>query len=581
MSRAGPETVDWAATARFPFLSCDIFDTALTRILARPADILLAAGARARAQRLITCEPDAFAAWRLAAERAARAEAEAAGHDEVRIAEIYARLHACGIVADPIRAARAEFEAELAACRPIEACRRALAARAPETFVFASDTSLPADWLAELLAACGFAVRGPRIFASADLRRSKHTGRLFPAMLAALGRPASDIVHVGDNPVSDVARPRAHGIAARLAPRRPAAGERMPARHWAVRLADSRQRMMPTETQAGPAADGRALAAYAAPLVLGFGLHILAEARRLGIGRIYFLARDGYLPLAVIRRLLAATGAGDGFTLVYLPISRQAAASPLAKTYLDQAGFSAPGRRMVVDAGWRGSLQTMLAELAGLSADDVVGCYLGLWADALRPGFGPAQASGYLFAFGHPAGMQDCVREGYVVLELLFSAPHGTVLGYTAGADGVVHPEHEAPGDAADVVRVAAMQALEAACLACIDDLDALIGHAWPACIDARSALSPLAGLLGRPARAQVALVNRIPFIHTPGGTTLLPAVNVLPPREALAGPRRALKRLHDAPWRAGAVRAALPWPLPGVSFATLDYWAARLLGKR
>ena len=201
----------WAETAGFPFLSCDIFDTAITRILARPHDVLLAAGARVRAQALVRCEPDAFAAYRLSAERAARAEAEAAGHDEVRIIEIYDRLSACGIVTDPVRAARLEFEAELAACRPVEACRRALAARAPETLVFASDTALPAAWLVELLAACGLPAHGLRIFASSDLRRSKHTGRLFPAMLAALGRPAGDIVHVGDNPVSDVALAEADG----------------------------------------------------------------------------------------------------------------------------------------------------------------------------------------------------------------------------------------------------------------------------------------------------------------------------------------------------------------------------------
>ena len=264
--------------------------------------------------------------------------------------------------------------------------------------------------------------------------------------------------------------------------------------------------------------------------------------------------------------------------LTYLHVSRQSLASPGARQYLDRAGFSAPGRRIVVDVGWRGSLQTALAETSGIPVQDIVGCYLGLWAEALRPGFGPAQASGYLFAFGHPAPMTACVREGYVVLELLFSAPHGTVLGYH-GPDHA--PVHEAPGDATDAARVAAMRALEAACLELVDDMDTLLGRAWPEAIDAPSAISPLAALLTRPTRAEVALVNRIPFIHTPAGGTLQPAVNVLPVREALSAPMRAVKRLENAPWRSGAVRAALPWPLPVVSFATLDHWVRRLLRAR
>ncbi len=564
----------WAEAADFPVLSCDIFDTAIGRILARPADLLLAAGARAEAEGLVACAPDAFAAYRLAAERAARAYAEAAGHDEVRIAEIYDRLFACGIVRDPIRAARVEFEAELAVSIPIEACRAAVAARATGTVVFASDTALPAAWLAELLAACGYGA-APVVFASSDLRRSKHTGRLFPAMLAGLGRPASDMLHVGDNPVSDVARPRAHGIAARLVGRRRAPGEHRPARHPAIRLVDSLLRAAPDpmpSAQHGAEAAGRALARHAAPLLIGFGLHILAEARRHGVTRIYFLARDGHLPLAFIRRLPGR--ATDGLTLTYLQVSRRSVEAPGALAYLEREGFTAPGRRMIVDVGWRGSLQTALGTLAGLPPDDVVGCYLGLWADALRPGFGPAQAGGYLFAFGHPAPMAACVREGYVVLELLFSAPHGTVVGYDASNA----PVHEAAGDTADADRTRAMQAMEAAFLDLADRLGAVLGQAWPEEIDPRSALSGLAPLLTRPTRAELALVNRIPFIHTPEGGTLQPAVNALPLREALSAPRRALKRLDQAPWRAGAVRAALPRPLPGMSFETLRHWVERLL---
>ena len=153
----------------FPVLSCDIFDTAVGRILARPEDVLLAVGARALAEGLITYSPDAFAVYRQAAEVRARARAESAGHDEVRIAEIYDDMYALGILAEPVRAARLEFEVECAVCRPIAPVQEMLVARAAsgsgDHLIFASDSCLPGLWLAELLQSCGYGT-GFRVFAS-------------------------------------------------------------------------------------------------------------------------------------------------------------------------------------------------------------------------------------------------------------------------------------------------------------------------------------------------------------------------------------------------------------------------------
>jgi hypothetical protein len=83
--------------------------------------------------------------------------------------------------------------------------------------------------------------------------------------------------------------------------------------------------------------------------------------------------------------------------------------------------------------------------------------------------------------------------------------------------------------------------------------------------------------LLTRPTRTEFGLVNRIPFLEAEDGT-LRPAVNPLALRTALLGPRKALRQLNNAPWRAGAVRAALPWPLPTMSYAVLNDRATRIL---
>ena len=271
--RRSPDDGIWRIAENFPVLSCDIFDTALRRTIARPEDIFLAVGLRARSRVLIHCPPDAFAAYRITTESRVRARVEADGHDEVQIAEIYQELRSLDIVTDAGATARLEFEVECATCRPIEPVRRALAARAASEnnsrTVFTSDSCLPGAWLAELLQLNAYGDKC-EVFSSADLRLSKHTGRLFPALIAAIGcSPERATAHRRQCGFRRRASAKAHGIVAmhRKRPRpRPEEGN---ARHPVVRLADSQLRARAAETvldadkrrEKSPAADGRALAA--------------------------------------------------------------------------------------------------------------------------------------------------------------------------------------------------------------------------------------------------------------------------------------------------------------------------------
>ncbi len=652
--------------ARYRVISCDIFDTALVRVLARPADVLLAVGARARARGLITCEADAFRVFRLAAEDAARREAREAGHDEARIDEVYERLAACGLVSDPVAAAALEFATEGAVCRAVPALRETLAQRAPgQRLIFLSDSILPGAWLATLLAENGFG-GACEVISSADVRRSKDSGRLFAWLLDHLGGPAAEIIHLGDNPVSDIARARAHGLATRHLPRpaSPPEDEAVAARDVALRLLHSRRRAPGPAETSGRAGRGasqeKPLAHYVTLLMLGFALFTLAEARRRGIRRLYFTARDGYLPLAIARRIVAKRG--DPVDLHYLEVSRQAIVLPgladdpetladmLAHTvngdrlaslfaplgvaaetvapllvglgfdparivedeyglcltaarrliatqpaligaalaarreaalgYLASEDFLAPGRRMIVDIGWHGSIQRQLARLSGLAAEDLFGCYLGLFPEALRPGLDPRTASGYLFSFGHPKPFCDLVRDGPVLLELFFSAPHGSVAHYVAaeGRFRAVHAIEQAPAGA---IRAAFFAALEQECLAEIDALDGLLDGAWPDSIDPASALFDIARLLHRPSAREVRTINAIPFVHGIDGRRISAAVNPVPLHEWLRHPWASLQRLADAPahapWRAGAVRASLPWPMPDMAHADFRHRVGQL----
>lgn len=160
---------------------------------------------------------------------------------------------------------------------------------------------------------------------------------------------------------------------------------------------------------------------------------------------------------------------------------------------------------------------------------------------------------------------------------MIFSAPHGTVIAYER-ANGTVRPIH-APDIGPDGDRRRAVfAAMEAACLDAVDDLGDIVGNAWPTEIDPASALAPIESLLVRPSIGEVAMVNSVSFINDLESDTLLPIMTPLPLHEAIMAPRQSLMRLANTPWRAGAVRAALPCPLPGMSYETLRYRAERVL---
>jgi FMN phosphatase YigB (HAD superfamily) len=634
--------------AAFAAVTCDVFDTAVVRRLARPEDVHLATGLRLCAAGLCPHPADAFRAYRLAAENTVRTEAAAREIDEPRLADIYAHLAACGIVGDAAGAARHELAAEIAACQAVLALKAALATRpAGQPLLFVSDSPLPGPWIAEILVACGYPA-DIAVISSADAGVSKHSGRLFPVVAARLGLDPARIIHIGDNPHSDGRNARAAGFAtvALPPPGRPPEQLDIAARAPVLRLLHSARR-----SAVPPAPEG--LHRYASLLAIGWTLDILAQARRRGIRRIYFLARDGYLPLAIARRLVDASG--EDFELRYLEVSRQAVVVPTmdgtpaalaefagysiegrplvaclgflgvdaavtaerllalgldparivdgaagradvarlfaaepalvqsrlaalrddARAYLDQEGFLAPGPRMIVDVGWRGSTQVALARLAGLPADDILGAYLGLLPAALRPGVTPATARGYLFAFGHPEAATALMLDGYALPELLFSAPHGAVLGYARQADGM-RPRHAQEAEPGGSLRRAAMEAIVTGVLAEFDAIDALVGGAWEE-IDPDSACRDLAALLASPSAAEVAAINAIPFINGADGSTNRNVLNRMPLHALLRHPRQALVRARSSPWRAGWVRLHLPWPLPAMTYASFRHRMARL----
>ena len=138
---------------------------------------------------------------------------------------------------------------------------------------------------------------------------------------------------------------------------------------------------------AGPPPAGRfgLLHRRVALLAIGFTLFILAEARRSGVRQIDFLARDGYLPLAIARRLVARTG--QDVTLSYLEVSRQSVVVPTMANDLpalaEFAAHSAHGRPLRAVLGFLGVAEAeteALLRAAGLDPAQPVSGSVGMAA---------------------------------------------------------------------------------------------------------------------------------------------------------------------------------------------------------
>jgi GT2 family glycosyltransferase/FMN phosphatase YigB (HAD superfamily) len=308
--------------------SFDVFDTCLTRTWARPADVLRAAAER------VAPEPRAELASELVrvrqqAERAARG---ALGREAIGLRLIYA--HAGGLRelgVEPERMLRAELTEERDAIRPVRAGReRVLAARAAGLrVIFVSDMYLPAAEIRAKLEAFGIARPEDPLYVSGELGITKFTGRLFEHVLRAERLHPAELVHTGDDAVTDELSPARLGIA--TSPLRAAKLNRFEratlehvelTRAGAARIAGiGRAVRAGAAPEHGWEAEAAAVVTGAvAPLFVTFVDWVLRTARELGLERLYFVSRDAQVLLGAASELRRA---GDA-ECRYLYGSRQA-----------------------------------------------------------------------------------------------------------------------------------------------------------------------------------------------------------------------------------------------------------------
>jgi FMN phosphatase YigB (HAD superfamily) len=516
----------WAWRSRHEecrLVSVDVFATLLSRVHDDAA--AWRAGAMNLVQRphlrglRVVADPIAL---RQQQEAAISARMIAAGMDPefLHRESLESMLHAMGEVAgerDVEDCAQRELEWEAALTRPITPTVSWVAEQAAQgrRVVAVSDSRYSAEEIFDLLRRHG--VRGvSRVYSSGDHGVSKFSGRLFDLVSARERVPHKEILHVGDNILTDGMVAAQRGMRVRIL-RTPSSARAGP---LPVAPEDVR------EAEPGFQVGYRTLG----PIIVAFTRLVLHRAAIEGVRRLLFVARDGDLPCEVACRFMDSPLAEHKPELVYIHLSRRAVACALAD--LSRAAIDEDAMRRViasvravrgegtllermcsylglprddvyreaqrlglrngnaedielllrdpqsavtlqrairqaretliqylrqvkvfdrgsalVDIGWRGSIQSTLAEIAaaeGLPAP--CGYYLGLWNEggALEIA---GTAHGVLCDQRKSRGiLEGAAWHAAFLLEAVCRADHGMVTGFARSAQGDVTPVHTEQG---------------------------------------------------------------------------------------------------------------------------------------
>ena len=293
--------------------SFDIFETLVTRPFAPAHRLFLLVAAVAKRTHGLSIDPSTFEAGRVLAEKRVR---QKANKPEATIEDIYREcqsiLKLCKDDVDVLASCETRLEIELS--RPIRTGLALLerARREANRIVFISDAYLFGSTVHEILVRNGCWKEGDRLYVSCEVGATKRSGEMFRCVLETESICAGQLVHVGNDTSSDVKIPRSLGIGTE-----PFLQGNLIARENHLATAKDCDALLPG-LLAGCARlarlDGvgrtaqhqrlREIAAHTAgPFLSGFVLWVLQTAKAMGLKRLYFISRDGFILLKVAEEL--------------------------------------------------------------------------------------------------------------------------------------------------------------------------------------------------------------------------------------------------------------------------------------
>lgn len=283
-------------TAHFDYISFDLFDTLMFRTFRVPEDVFDAVEYAFNTKNDLKLH--GFRKKRYRAERRAR---KVCGFREITIDDIYNQLKYSMETAEQLK----EFEKriEIDNCVPNQVMIDFLHLQqsAGKNVIITTDMYLDKATIEKILDKIG--VEHYRLFLSSDIGVTKVSGYLFPYILKTLGIAKDQIVHIGDNPVSDIQRAAEVGICAyeRIVEKcnsvsyHPKRVNHSIVHQHIKELAERKCKEDSPEFRIGYSVLG--------PVILEFCNWVHEQQQRLQCDSILFVAREGYLLEKVYKML--------------------------------------------------------------------------------------------------------------------------------------------------------------------------------------------------------------------------------------------------------------------------------------
>lgn len=318
---------EWLAPrlGRVRCVSFDVFDTLVARCIEPPETVHLRL-AQLVAERLPAHSPEHILAARRAAEHAQRQAMLAQGldhechHDALVQAWVTQLVGQRDVLLEAfIHTQERRLETLALAAKPGAVALLGWLRRQEVRVIAVSDMYLGHDHVLALVDACGLAGLIDKVYVSSEFGLGKYSGRLHRHVLELEGLQPEQVVHVGDNLVSDMRAPLRLGIEAvfldekaqrrrrrhqALSARMARLGGMWSGRHFFEAVA-VRQRMLERSGEAGEPFFHHYGRDVLGPAFATFTLALTEKIAQERPEKIFFLARDGYLFMQLYERWCA------------------------------------------------------------------------------------------------------------------------------------------------------------------------------------------------------------------------------------------------------------------------------------
>ncbi|WP_421247625.1 hypothetical protein [Aeromonas jandaei] len=213
-----PNSNYWQLIDSAQWVSFDIFDTLVQRVVRTPKDIFYYVGLELKD--IIGVEPNEFSLLRGEVEKMVR---DNSVYEEVNIDEIYLevlkRLNLPSSLSQKLVEVEVAVEIKYSLPRKSGVELFSYAKKMGKPIFLISDMYLKKSHIIDLLNKHGIDVPINKIYVSSEVRLQKHSGNLFSRFISENGLKPEDGLHIGDNEIGDKKSAELNGIKSLLIPK--------------------------------------------------------------------------------------------------------------------------------------------------------------------------------------------------------------------------------------------------------------------------------------------------------------------------------------------------------------------------